>query len=101
MEPYLGVFVSTVLALLGAEWVFAIWINRQFTNFRNLVYSSAEKLQNSILTKLEYHEKHDDQRFASLERSLWEIRVRNAAVDGEKRKDQETFRRTFDTEGTS
>lgn len=96
MEPYLGVFVSTILALLGAEWVFAIWINRQFSNVRNLVYSSTEKLQLNILSKLEYHEKHDDQRFASLERNIWEIRVRNAAIDGEKKNQVQSFGRETD-----
>lgn len=96
MEPYLGLFVSTLLALLGAEWIFAIWINRQFSNIRNLVYSSSEKLQTNILSKLEYHEKHDDQRFASLERNIWEIRIRNAAIDGEKKSQVQPFGRETD-----
>lgn len=84
MENYASIFATTILALLGAEWAFAIWINRQFSNMRALVYTSAEKLQDAILTKLEYHEKHDDQRFAQLNKNIWEIRVRNAAIDGQK-----------------
>lgn len=90
MESYASIFASTILVLLGAEWAFAIWINRQFSNMRALVYSASEKLQTTILTKLEYHEKHDDQRFAQLDKNIWEIRVRNAAIDGQK--DQNTLR---------
>lgn len=84
MEPYLGLFASIFLTLLGAEWIFAVWINRQFFNIRTLVYDTSEKLQNNILTKLEYHEKHDDQRFAQIDKNIWELIVRNAAVDGQK-----------------
>jgi len=62
----------------GASQYFA----RQFNSIRALIDNKIEKLELNILNKLEYHEKHDDQRFASVNNDIWDIRVRNAARDG-------------------
>lgn len=79
--------------VLGAVWGLAIWLSKQFSAIRDLVYSRTEQIKNVILNKLEYHERHDDQRFATIATDLnkrfeavtddvWDIRVRNAARDG-------------------
>lgn len=70
-----GVFVG------GTVWALAWWLSGQFSEVRNLVYQQMSHVQHSILSKLEYHEKHDDQRFGQLREDLGEIRIRNAAKD--------------------
>lgn len=74
--------VTITGAILGFVWSMAWWLSRQFSNMRNLVYDKIEKLQVAILDKLEYHERHDDQRFQAIQNDLWAIRIRNAARDG-------------------
>lgn len=79
--------LSTIAAIGGLVW----FISNQFSKIRSLVYESRQHLseriettENKILAKLEYHERHDDQRFAAVTNDLWTIRVRNAAIDGAK-----------------
>lgn len=49
---------------------------------RTFVSEKIEDTANMFLEKLEYHERHDDKRFSEVVNSLWEIRLRNAAVEG-------------------
>lgn len=81
--------IGLFLTVFGAIWSLAWWLSGQFTNVRSLIYTTAEKTINNIIAKLEYHEKHDDTRFATMDArlvnvrdDLWDIRVRNAAIDG-------------------
>lgn len=81
--------VGLFLTVFAAVWSLAWWLSGQFTNLRNLIYTQVEKLNNSFSSKLDYHEKHDDTRFANLDLrfasvrdDIWDIRVRNAATDG-------------------
>lgn len=68
-----------VLASVGASvWSLAWWLNGHFGSMRKDVYA----LGKEILNKLEYHERHDDTRFSQLRDDIWDIRVRNAAMDG-------------------
>lgn len=71
-----GVFVG------GTVWALAWWLSGQFSEVRNLVYQQMTRVEQSILSKLEYHEKHDDSRFNDVRNDLWDIRVRNASKDG-------------------
>lgn len=71
-----GVFVG------GTVWALAWWLSGQFSGIRHFVYEQILRVEQSVLSKLEYHEKHDDTRFSSIRNDLWEIRVRNAAKDG-------------------
>lgn len=71
-----GIFVG------GTVWALAWWLSGQFSEVRALVYQQMSSVKTNILDKLEYHEKHDDARFADLRNDLWDIRVRNAAKDG-------------------
>lgn len=68
-----GAFVATVGTL---TW----WLAGQFKSTRDIVYTQIQK----VLDKLEYHEKHDDQRFQEIRNDIWEIRLRNAAIDGKR-----------------
>lgn len=73
----LGVFATLALTILGATY-------GQFLSLRNLIY----RMKEDILNKLEYHERHDDERFGQVSNDLWTLRVRNAAFDAaEKLKD--------------
>lgn len=70
--------VSLFLTIFAAVWSLAWWLNGHFNNIRKDVYA----LGKEILDKLEYHERHDDTRFSQLRDDIWDIRVRNAAMDG-------------------
>jgi hypothetical protein len=74
--------MGIAITILGAEWSLGAWINRQFSDMRNLVYSETKKLRDEIVNKIEYHERHDDSRFAQVREDIWEIRISNAARDG-------------------
>lgn len=56
----------------------AWWLNGHFNNIRKDFLA----LGKEIINKLEYHERHDDVRFSQMRDDIWDIRVRNAAVDG-------------------
>lgn len=58
------------------------WLSNQFRDVRNLVYVKFDELSKMLSEKIEYHERHDDQRFNSISNDLWAIRIRNAARDG-------------------
>lgn len=70
--------VGLFLSIFASVWSLAWWLNGHFNNIRKDVYS----LGKEILTKLEYHERHDDSRFSQIRDDIWDIRVRNAAADG-------------------
>lgn len=67
-----GVFVG------GAVWGLAWWLSGQFTSIRYLVYEQINKTADAIISKLEYHEKHDDARFDDLKKDIWEVKLRQA-----------------------
>lgn len=71
--------VATAVFVGGSVWGLAWWLSGQFTLLRNLVYEQIHRTETSIISKLEYHEKHDDTRFDDLKRDLWEIRVKQAS----------------------
>lgn len=71
-----GVFVG------GTVWALAWWLSGQFSEIRHLVYEQMARVEQNILSKLEYHEKHDDVRFSDIRNDIWDIRVRNASKDG-------------------
>lgn len=70
---------ATLGTILGSVWFLALWLSKQFTNVRNLVYTETAKLRTDLGGKLEYHERHDDGRFAEIRNSIWEVRLRMAA----------------------
>lgn len=73
--------IGLFFTVFAAVWSLAWWLSGKFSEIRSLVYTTAEKTANSILSKLEYHERHDDGRFSQIREDLSEIRVRNATKD--------------------
>jgi len=70
--------VATAIFVGGSVWGLAWWLSGQFSTLRHLVYEQIQKTEISIVSKLEYHEKHDDTRFDDLKRDIWEIRIKQA-----------------------
>lgn len=72
---YLLTISGTIVFTVGSlTW----WLSSQFRITRDLVYTRVQE----VLNKLEYHEKHDDQRFQDVRNDIWAIRLRNASIDG-------------------
>lgn len=69
------------LTIFAAVWSLAWWLSGKFSEIRNLVYMTAEKTREVLLNKLEYHEKHDDDRFSQIREDISEVRIRNATKD--------------------
>ena len=74
--------VSVLFIILGAVWGHSLWLSKQFASLRELIYHKVDQLENNFIQKLEYHERHDDARFADIHNSIWEIKLRNAAAQG-------------------
>lgn len=70
--------ISILSGILGAF----IYLSRQLTNIKTLIYQRTDAIEELFRTKLEYHEKHDDQRFSAIHSDLWQIRVADAARFG-------------------
>lgn len=75
------VILSTII---GAVWYMASWLSKRFDEIKKYSSDMADK----IISKLEYHERHDDERFSEVRNDIWEIRLRNAAHDGRRVLDQ-------------
>ena len=80
--------VGILITIVGTVWSLAWWLSNKFSELKDMFYVQIESVKNVLMTKLDYHEKHDDQRFSSVDKrfsnirdDLWEIRVRNARVD--------------------
>lgn len=67
--------LSICFVIATSVWSIALWINGHF----NILRKELSELGKEILDKLQYHERHDDQRFGQIQEALTDIRVRNAA----------------------
>lgn len=74
----MGIIFTVVSAVSSLTW----WLSGQFSSVRHMVYERIGLTEKILIDKLEYHERHDDTRFAGIRNDLWDIRVRNAAKDG-------------------
>ena len=77
-----GLPLLTVASLVTAVLVMYMKLEGKFSDVRKNIFEKLEKMQETILDKLEYHERHDDQRFNTVNNDIWAIKVRNAALDG-------------------
>lgn len=59
------------------------WLSGQFDSQKVFFTKEMRQVENSIVEKLEYHERHDDRRFAEVKDDIFGIQLRNAAIDGE------------------
>jgi hypothetical protein len=62
--------------LLFFVWGLRGWFSNQFMK----IFDKIEKSENNIMSKLEYHERHDDERFARMGDRLWELKVNQVAI---------------------
>ena len=79
-----------VVALLGSTGTVVWAVSRQFSDNRKVMYEGLEKLGTKIMDKLDYHEKHDDERFADVAKSfqnvsdqIWDLKVTSATKNAE------------------
>lgn len=70
-----------IAALITGGWVGANFLNKKFLEVHDNLDNKLSNLERNIISKLEYHERHDDERFAAVDKAVWEIRIRNAARD--------------------
>lgn len=68
--------------LVTSGWISAWWFSKKFNEVHDNIDNKTKELERNIVKKLEYHERHDDVRFADIKNDVWDIRVRNAARDG-------------------
>lgn len=72
-----GIIFTIVSAVSSLTW----WLSGQFSSVRHLVFERIGLVEKTILDKLEYHEKHDDDRFGAIRSDIADVRVRNATKD--------------------
>jgi hypothetical protein len=68
-------------SVFGTIWGLAIWLTGKFSALKGQFYDKIDKSVGLLLDKLEYHERHDDQRFAELNRDINALHIRNATAD--------------------
>lgn len=78
----INLLFAILLTIVGGVWSLAWWFSRKFDETKDVIYNKIDELERSIVSKLEYHERHDDQRFGQIKDDIWDIRIRNAARDG-------------------
>lgn len=74
-----GLGVTTML--VGSGWISAWWFSKKFSEIHDAIDGKIDKLERSVIQKLEYHERHDDARFSEINNAIWEIKLRNAEHD--------------------
>lgn len=76
-----GMILTIVGSMLTSVWILRGSIEKQFSEIRRLVYERTDQLLKTFTDKLEYHERHDDQRFNDINNNIWMLRIRSAAID--------------------
>lgn len=89
--------LTAIGALLMSVWGLRGWFSNQFLK----IYERMDKLETNVLTKLEYHEKHDDERFSQITTQMWEMRLASALNKNETLKKENLISRTPGTESFS
>lgn len=76
--------ILTIVGLAGGAistvWWFRSWFAGQFSK----IYDRMGKIEDNIIAKLEYHERHDDERFLDVHTRIWEIKLQLAGKDLDK-----------------
>ena|SRR5271154_4384549 len=80
-NSWLG-FLSFMGAIAGSSAWLAWFISTQFSANRKAFYRI-----------MSVHNKEDDDRFEALKQDIWQLRLRNARVDGVKPPEQQSFPR--------
>lgn len=85
VNEYISIFltgVGIVSTLVTVGWVSASFMNKKFSGLTEQIDTQMQKLEDNLIRKMDYHEKHDDDRFSQVRNDIWEIRLHNAAHDG-------------------
>lgn len=70
---------GTVAALVwSAAWF--LFRGQQFT--QELIYKKVDEIKGNFSEKIDYHERHDDDRFDNIEKQIISIRLQQAANTG-------------------
>lgn len=73
--------IGLALTIFSAIWSLAWWLSSKFNVLSKDLREQIETVEQHILDKLEYHERHDDARFLSVRNDIWELRLDNATRD--------------------
>ena len=73
----LGIVFTVLSTVAGLTW----WLSGQFSTLKSLMLEKIGLSAKIITEKIEYHERHDDDRFSQIREDLSELRIRNAAKD--------------------
>lgn len=79
------IMAATMFTVIGAVWSLALWITRQFSSIKSLIYEQAGK----NLERIESHERHDNTRFAAISDHLWQLRLDAKGYGSNPRKEEE------------
>lgn len=71
--------LSNVITMLIAGGGIIWALSGQFTKTRELVDQKIDKLETTLVNKMEYHERHDDSRFTEVKNDVWQLRLEAAA----------------------
>lgn len=74
----IATIVGIIIAVVGAAFAQSQRIDRQFSNTREFVSKRVDDVKEYFTQKLDYHERHDDQRFANINDNIWSLRVDHA-----------------------
>jgi len=74
-------FLGIVVSIAGTVWTFAMWLSSKLNAILETFYQKIDSVGTMILEKLEYHQRHDDERFNAIHGDLSDIRISNAARD--------------------
>lgn len=74
--------LTILLSVSGSAWALRGSVYNEFSKVKDNFYVRLDSMEQNILDKLEYHERHDDRRFDNVNNDLLTIKLRNAAIDG-------------------
>ena len=74
--------IAISVTIISAVWGHALWLSGQFKGVYKAVDVKFDKILDTLTEKLEYHERHDDQRFGHINDGIWELRLQNALDRG-------------------
>ena len=69
----IGVYVT----LVTGGWYVFNWLSKKFKE----IFDKIDNVKETVLTKLDYHERHDDKRFSEVNNNIWELRLRQVVVE--------------------
>lgn len=71
----ISTMVTAMAAAVASVASITWFMSTQFSKIRNLIYERIMLAERELLEKIEYHERHDDQRFSEIKNDLWTIKL--------------------------